>query len=59
MTAVLLLGSCATRDSFELAEAKGLRIVDYFARTSLVSLATSHMKMAIPFRSRLNSSSVW
>jgi hypothetical protein len=36
-TAVLIYGSCVSRDLFNLPEAQGYRLVDYYARSSVAS----------------------
>lgn len=57
---IVILGSCATRDSVEFAAEGALTLIDYTARTSLASLATAPHKIPLlldqitsPFQRRM------
>ena len=60
MKNIFILGSCVTRDAFELEVAKDYKIVNYLARTSIASsfhpAAVSHLNLsgvASPFQKRM------
>lgn len=60
-TRVLILGSCVSRDIFNIDAVSGFKLVDYYSRSSLASLGTKPLSMnedelfriASPFQRRM------